>query len=108
MILMTIAMDFNLILFMTLLEKFVLKVYFYKIDLSFLPSRLNNILNHIVLFILPCLALNYLLILRNNRYEKLLSKYPYYKGKLFLWYFLISMGLPIVLLWIGILFSRFN
>lgn len=99
MIFMTLPMAFNFVLIMTILEKYVFKNYFYKIDLSFLPVRVNNVLNYLVLFIFPCIVINYLMIFRNKRYENLLKKYPYYNGKLFLVYFLISMMLPILLLW---------
>jgi hypothetical protein len=107
MISMTLAMSFNFILIMTLLEKFVFKKYFYKIDFEFFPVRLNNALACIFLFILPCLLINYLLIFMNKRYERLLERYPYYNGKLFIIYFLISMMLPIILLIGGILLSHF-
>lgn len=98
MISMTLAMAFNFILIMTVLEKYILRTYFYKIDLPFLPLRVNNVLSYLVLFILPCGIINYLLIFRNRAYERLLKKYPYNNGKLFLTYFVISMMLPIVLL----------
>jgi hypothetical protein len=103
MIFMTLAMAFNFVLIMTLLEKFVFKTYFYKIDFSIFPSRVNNVLSYLILFILPCFVLNYLLIFRNKRYEKVLTRYPYYNGKLFAVYFVISMMLPIMLL-IGAIF----
>lgn len=108
MISMTLAMAFNLVLVMTILEKFVFKGYFYKIEFSYLPVRVNNVISYLILFILPCALMNYLLIFRNDRYEKLLNKYPYYNGKLFISYFLISMFLPIILMWAGIVFSKIN
>ncbi len=106
MIGMTLAMVFNSVLIMTILEKIVFKNYFYKIDLPFLSVRINNVLSYLVLFILPCVIINYLLIFRNKRYEKLLKRYPYYNGKLFLAYFLISLILPITLMWGAIIFSK--
>ncbi len=104
MIFMTLPMAFNFILAMTILEEHVFKNYFYKVDLTFLPVRINNVLSYIVLFILPCVVINYLLIFKKRKYEKLLKKYPYYNGKLFLVYFLISMLLPIIQLWGAIIF----
>ena len=104
MIFMTLAMTFNFILAMTIFEEYVLKNYFYKLDFSLLPVRINNVLSYLILFILPCVVINYLLIFRKRKYEKLLKKYPYYNGKLFLIYFLISMLLPIILLWGAIIF----
>lgn len=101
---MTLAMSANFIFIMTILEKYVFQIYFYKIDFSFLPTRLNNLLAYIFLFIFPCLVLNYILVFRKKRYENLIERYKYHNGKLFLVYFLISLLLPIVILWIGIIF----
>jgi hypothetical protein len=56
------------------------------------------VVSGVVLFILPCVLINYLLIFRNNRYEKLLNKYPNYGGKLAHSYFLTSMLLPLILI----------
>lgn len=98
MIFMSISMTLNLLLIMTILQKHILGYYFYYIELNFLPVYLNNIISFIILFILPCVAINYVLIFHKHRYEKLLKKYPYRKGKLFLSYFLVSMLLPLFLL----------
>lgn len=87
MIFMTLSMSANFILIMTILEKKVFQTYFYKIDFSFLPTRINNLIAYLLLFILPCIVINYLLIFRNKRYERLLLKYRYFNGKLFLSYF---------------------
>lgn len=102
MISMSLAMTFNLILLMSVIQRNILGNYFYKLTLPFLSNIENDILTILILFFLPCLIINYLLILRSNRYEKLLLKYPYYNGKLFIFYFLVSLFLPIILLWIGI------
>jgi hypothetical protein len=103
---MTLSMSANFVLIMTFLERSVFKRYFYKVDFSFLPTRLNNLLAYLFLFILPCVIVNYLLIFRKKRYQKLIHKYPYYNGKLFITYFSISLLLPIVLLWVGIIFFK--
>jgi hypothetical protein len=103
-VLMTMAMTFNLVLVMIIIQKYVFDNYFYKLNMPFLPLYLKNVLSFLILFLLPCAVINYLLIFRNKRYEKLMKKYPYYNGKLFTGYFLISMFLPILLLWIGIIF----
>lgn len=102
MIFMTISMSLNLSLFMTILQKHILGIYFYEIELNFLPKDLCNVTSFAVLFVLPCVLINYFLIFYRHRYEKLLKKYPYKDGKLFLTYFLISMFLPLFLLIIGI------
>jgi len=106
MIFMSIAMTFNFVLFMVLLQRQILGYYFYEINISFLSGHMNYILTMLILFILPCVILNYLLIFKGKRYEKLLYKYPYNNGKLFVAYFSISMFLPIILMWIGILFFK--
>jgi len=103
---MTLSMSANFVLIMTFLERSVFKRYFYKVDFSFLPTRINNLLAYLFLFILPCVIVNYLLIFRKKRYQKLIHKYPYYNGKLFITYFSISLLLPIVLLWVGIIFFK--
>ena len=106
MVIMSMAMTFNLVLLMSILQRNVLGNYFYKLDLAFLLRYASNVISFVVLFLLPCVLVNYILIFRNSRYNKLLSQYPYYNGKLFISYFLISIFLPIVLLWIGIIFFR--
>lgn len=106
MIFMTMAMAFNLVVIMTILEKYVFHFYFYKINVPFFPVYVNNVFSYIFLFIFPCAAINYLLIFRNKKYKKLLKRYPYYDGKLFVTYFLLSMMSPILLLWIGIFFFK--
>lgn len=102
MITMSVAMTFNFILLMVIIQRNILGYYFYKLSIPFLSNIENNILTILVLFFLPCVIINYMLIFRGKRYEKLLEKYPYYNGELFLVYFLVSLFLPILLLWIGI------
>ena len=107
-IMMTVAMTFNFILIMAILQRNILKVYFYKINIHILSSYENNILGILILFFLPCLIINYLLIFRGKRYEKLVEKYPYHNGKLILIYILISMFFPLILLLGGMILLRFN
>lgn len=106
MMAMSIAMSLNLILLMTILQAHILNYYFYKLNFSFLPQRLSSVFSFTILFMLPCVAVNYLLIFRNKRYEILLKKNPYYEGKAFVTYFLISMFLPVILLWLAIILSK--
>lgn len=102
MILMSTAMTMNFSLLMTIFERHILGKHFYKIDLPELPERIDNLVSFSILFVLPCLIANYLLIFHNRRYEKILTKYKYRNGKLFLSYFLVSMFLPIILLIVGV------
>lgn len=108
MLFMSMAMIFNLVLFMVVLQSGLLGYYFYKLEISFLSKYLSNVVSFIVLFVLPVVILNYLLIFRKERYKILIKKYPYYNGKLFITYLLISLLLPVVLLWVGIIFFRGN
>jgi len=102
MIIMSTAMVFNLVLFMTILQRHVIHYYFYKLNIPFLSHYENNIFTIFILFVFPCVILNYLLIFCGKRYEKLLKKYSYYNGKLILAYLLISMLLPIILMMISL------
>jgi len=106
LIFMTISMTFNLALLMSILQKHILSYYFYKLEIPFLSNYENNIITILVLFISPCFIVNYLLIFRGKRYEKLLERYPYCNGRLFVAYFSISMFLPIILMWISIFLSE--
>ena len=101
---MTLAMTFNFILIITVIEKFFFGHVIYDINLPFLHGPLKSLFNFIVLFFVPCLILNYLLIFRNKRYERFFEKYPYHDGKLFATYFSISLFLPIALMCIGVFF----
>ena len=106
MFIMSISMTFNFALFSVILERNILHTNFYKIDMPFLSEDTNDILTTLILLVLPCIVINYILIMRNNRYEKLIKKYPYHDGKLFVVYFLISLYLPVILLLIGMIFFR--
>jgi hypothetical protein len=106
MFLMSIAMATNLILFMTILQEYILGYYFYQFHIPDMPNFPEKVIRFIILFMLPCLIINYFFIFRNNRYKVFLNKYKFYQGKLFLTYFTISVLLPVILLWIGIIFFR--
>ncbi len=96
------SMAFNLATIMAILERAVFKRSFYHIRI-FKSEYFNNVSSFFILFFLAPLILNYLLIFRNNRYEILITKYKTYNGKLFAWYFVLSLFLPFVLLVTGYL-----
>lgn len=108
MIIMSVAMTSNFLLFMSIFERNIIHLYFYKIDVPFLSHYDNNVFNVIILFALPCVIVNYLLIFRANRYERLLNKYRYYNGKLILAYFTASLLLPAVLVCIAIFLAQYQ
>lgn len=107
MAIMSIAMTFNLVLVLVVLQKNIFG-FFYEINIGFLSGHENYILTMLILYLAPIVLLNYLSIFRQNRYERLIEKYPYKNGKLSLTYFLISMFLPIILLWSGIILAQLN
>ena len=100
---MTFAMAFGLVFIMTILDKLAFKTTFYKLNFTFLPDIVDNVLEYIFLFIFPCALINHLLIFRKQRYKKLLEKYPYYNGKLFIAFLITSLMVPLVALWVVLL-----
>src|SRR5438270_3561967 len=85
-LIMSICMAFNLLLIMFVLQKYVFKSFFHTISMNGLPRQINYLVNFIILFILPCVGINYLLIFTDKRYESLLKKYRYHNGRLCLIY----------------------
>ena len=106
LITMSILMTFNLALFMILIQKYVFGYYFYEIKLPLFTYRGDFILTILVLYFLPCVIINYFLILHRKRYEKLLNFFSYRNGKLILSYLLISIILPIIFIWMDVLLSK--
>jgi hypothetical protein len=106
MIMMSTAMTFNFVLLMVIIQRNILNYYFYEINIPLFSGFQNYILTILILFFLPCVIINYILILRNKRYENLLKKYPYSNGKFIITYLLSSMLLPIIILFIGMLIYR--
>lgn len=93
---MTMAMSLNLWLLVTIAKKFYLPRSFYLIRISGFPDRINNILTFLLFYILPCLVLNSLLILRDNRYMTLMKKYAYRNENAGIVYIVLSFLLPLL------------
>lgn len=108
MIAMNFAMIFNFVLIMTILQKYILGYYFYTFEISDMSKYWNNVLVFLVLFILPCVILNYFFIFYKKRYEMLIKKYTYYNGKLFMSYFLFSILIPIILILISVILPKIH
>ena len=68
---------------------------------------INGFLSYSISLLMPFIILNYFLIVYNEKYESLIMKYKYYNGKLYLWYFLCSIGAFITPIIIGMILSRF-
>lgn len=105
MIFMSMAMAINFVLFMALLQRNILGFSFYDIKIDIFPGKnLDAFISFFILYLFPMLLVNYILIFRKNRYEKLLATFKSYNGKLFISYFLASLALPLLLIIIGMLF----
>ena len=64
-------------------------------------EAINAFLSFAITCYIPFLVLNYLLIFYNHRYESLIAKYKYRNGKLYLTYFLFSIGVFIIPIIVG-------
>lgn len=80
---------------------------FFNIHL-FSIKPINGFLSYSVTLLMPFIILNYFLIFYNQRYKNLIEKYKYYNGKLYLWYFLFSIGVFILPIIIGSIFQSYN
>ncbi len=105
----SLAMTFNLMLIMLILENYVFGQAFYTARFYIFSNPVANILfRFIILFLAPPLIINYFFIFYNNRYEKLFEKYKSYNGKLYLSYVLTSLLLPVTLLLIAKIVYEIN
>jgi hypothetical protein len=106
MSLMSISMTTIFIVLMSIIQKHLLNHYFYEIFFSEFPNYINNMITYIVLYFSPVVALNYFSIFKNDRYKRLINKYPYHNGKLFLTYFMVAMVTPLIVILTGMFLSR--
>jgi hypothetical protein len=89
---MTIAMGLNLATILSLLQLHIFKKTVYSVNVKvFGIEKLDDFLSFFVLFWLGPLILNYVLILRKNKYVALFNIYPYRQGKRFTIYFIASV-----------------
>jgi hypothetical protein len=104
MVFMSMAMAIMFAFLMAIFQRNILGYSFYFINIDIFPGEnLDAFVSGFIRFVLPFLALNYFLIFYKKRYEKLIVRYKAYDGKLFLSYFLASIFIPLVVLWIGII-----
>lgn len=97
MIFMSMAMALNIATILSTIQLHIVGHVFYDIKFHiFSLEKLNNALSFFVLYLAVPVVLNYLLIYRNSRYQKLLQKYKYYNGKLFFSYFAISIIVAVI------------
>lgn len=108
MVFMSMCMALNLWLAM-----FILMIHF-DIALPFFPLKVNifpgqkidAFVSFFISYLLPMLLINYFLIFNNGRYKKLLTRYKYHNGKLFISYFLGSILILIVYLIIAFIITK--
>ena len=105
MVFMTLAMSFNLLLLMAILQRNVFKKKFWSIDAKiFNDNLLDAFTKFFILYALIPLLLNYFFIFWNSRYKTLLIKYPKtFNGKLFVAYTIGSLFLPFISIFVAYL-----
>jgi hypothetical protein len=90
----------NLLTIFFWLSTFNLKIDIF-LDFDLFPGKMiDGFLSGFITLFLPFILLNWLLIFRGKRFESLVEKYEYKKGKLYLLYFLTTIGvfiLPIII-----------
>ena len=64
---------------------------------------INSFISFSITLFWPFVILNYFLIIYDNKYEGLIEKYKYHNGKLYLGYFLFTIGIFIVPIIIGMI-----
>ncbi len=64
---------------------------------------INSFTSFSITFFWPFVILNYFLIIYDNKYEVLIEKYKYHNGKLYLGYFLFTIGIFIVPIIVGMI-----
>lgn len=95
----------NLAAVLLLVSNWIKNPFFLTIDL-FPGTMLDGALSGIITLFLPFVLLNYLLVLKNKKYELIIEKFPYRKGKLYIGYFITSVALFFLPVLIGFLISR--
>ena len=96
---MAIGMALNLMFLFAILQRNILNIAFYDLEINLLSNEiLNNLISGFILFFLPPLLINYLFIFKNDKYLVLIKKYKFENGKYFLTYFLASLFIPLLIL----------
>ena len=79
-----------------LLVSIILKIELNIQFITIIKSRaLSHFLGFMVVFFLPPLILNYLLIFSKNQWERVRKDYKHYNGKVYKIYFILSLVLPV-------------
>lgn len=104
----SMAMAINLMLIIAILERNVFRTRFYHLEILFFPgTKINSFLSFFILFLAPCIVINYFLIFWRKRYRTLFTKYTVtHNGKLCVTYIIISYFSPFFLLIIGYFINK--
>jgi hypothetical protein len=105
LIFMTVPMAVDFLFFMMILQRGILNFYFYEFQIPLIPQMIADPLSLAILYLGPPLVVNYVLIFRNRRYEKLIKKYKSYNGKLAATTIILALFVPNVALWLGIIYD---
>ena len=103
---MPVNMAFDLLFLMMAYQKYFLGYFFYELEIPGIIPEVGKPLSFAVRYVGPPLLLNYVLVLRNNRYERLMQKYEYHEGKLFVAYMAIALFVPLVSLLLAMYFGK--
>lgn len=106
MIFMTVTMAVDLLFLITILEKYILDYFFYELKIPVIPREIGDPISFAILYLGPPLVINYILIFRNSRYEKLIKKYEYHGGRLFIAYMAIALFVPVGALLLGVIYHK--
>lgn len=98
---MTVAMALDFFFIILYVER-SLDNYFYDLKIPIIPQKIGDPISFVILFVGPPLLLNYTLIFRNQRYNKLIGKYKYHEGKLGVTFVLLALSIPVIALWLGL------
>ena len=98
------AVDF---LFVMVIMQELLGCYFYVLKIPTIPKAIGNWISFILLFVVPPLLINYVLVFKNDRYEKLLMRYNHRNGKLATTYILLGLMIPTVVLFLAFFLGKF-
>lgn len=100
MIFITVPMSSSFIFIVMAIEHII--GHRFELDIPFLPDEAKGPVSFIIIFILPWIVINYFLIFKDRKYKKLIRKYKYHNGKLFITFLAIAIFTPIIVLWIGL------
>ncbi len=104
---MSIAMTFNLIFLLFIFSEIniINTIPILKINITGI-TYLDGFLRFFISYLLPFLLINYFLIFYKNRYINILQKNKYYNGRLFVVYFLGSIGILLIYFFIAFLIIK--